>query len=224
MAIKTQVESPTPIWKASDSWAARNPSTGARDWEILKICWPASLEKRWASGQWSSNWPPMYTYTDICATHSGHTQTQINFKKYLKLQRLYFEKEIPKSVTRGQEASGRTVQRMLSGTSLWNMSTSLIITIRANDMASLSWCPLNCWQLAYQSYSLRTLVPYSPKDPHGARLSLLLPLGLKWRCDSVRSYHLLFALQSLLWATPDAYRRAQPQEHPRWKFCVFIDV
>lgn len=95
MAIKTQVESPTPIWKASDSWAARNPSTGARDWEILKICWPASLEKRWASGQWSSNWPPMYTYTDICATHSGHTQTQINFKKYLKLQKTLLWKRNP---------------------------------------------------------------------------------------------------------------------------------
>lgn len=117
MAIKTQVESPAPIWKASEIWAACNPSTGDRDWETLKICWPASLEKWWASGQWSSNWPPMHTYTDIRATHSRHT----HINKFYKILKVAEDSTLKKKSPRVSHVAMRLQeeQRMLSHTSLW---------------------------------------------------------------------------------------------------------
>lgn len=152
----------------------------------------------------------------MCNTFKTHTNIN-KFYKILKVAEDYtLKKKSPKVshvAMRLQEE-----QRMLSHTSYFTLK----------ECQPMTWFPflgglLNCWQLAYQSYSLRTLVPYSPKDSHG--LSLFLPFGwgiqgkkrrnmiisladpacLKCRCDSVRSWPLLLALRSLLLATPDAY-------------------
>lgn len=80
------------------------------------------------------------------------------------------------------------------------VTTGLPITLPKNFSPLLPKRPTWC-----SSLSLALQLGIQGKKRRSMIISLADPACLKCRCDSVRSWHLLSALQSLLWATPDAY-------------------